>query len=415
MTAQQMASPVGESTVLTVDDAHAHVAAQALTPSDTGKVGLELEAHLVDLADPGVRPGWSRVRGVLASLPGLPCGSSVTLEPGGQVELSTPPLADAVAATRALALDRAALGRHLLEHGLGAAVLGADPARRPERINPGARYVAMEQHFAALSHGRAGRAMMTATAALQVNLDAGPRSGWVERLRLVHALVPVLVSASASSPYLGGRPSAWQSARREAWSGLDRGRTAGFDVGRDPAAGWADYALAAPVLLVRDADRLRPVLQRLSFADWVRGHRAIDRPPTTDDLDYHLTTLFPPVRPRGYLEIRVMDAVPDRWWPALVALVVTLLDDPVAADEAADLTSGLSEHRAATIGCGDPQLRRAVLACLDVAGRRSAPALRPALDDLTSVIESGRSLSDDVRARISACGPVRVLEEEAHA
>ena len=431
MTAQQMATPVGESTIETLDDAHAHVAAQALQASPagpapatvtgpvtgpvTGRVGLELEAHLVDLADPAIRPGWARVQTALASLPELPCGSSVTLEPGGQVELSTPPLADPVAAIGALARDRATLTRHLAEHGLGAAVLGADTARPPQRINPGARYVAMEQHFAALGHGRAGREMMTATAALQVNLDAGPSAGWADRLRLVDSLIPVLVAASAASPHLGGRRSGWQSARREAWHGLDPGRVAAFVVADDPAAGWADYALAAPVVLVRDPGQARPVLHRVTFADWIRGHRAIDRRPTRDDLDYHLTTLFPPFRPRGYLEIRAMDAAPDRWWPALVALAVTLIDDPVAADQAADLTAGLSEHRAATVGCADPHLRRVVLACLDLARRRAAPALGPALDDLTGLIESGRSISDVLRARIEAAGPLRVLEEEAHA
>ena len=54
------------------------------------------------------------------------------------------------------------------------------------------------------------------------------------------------------------------------------------------------------------------------------------------DLDYHLTTLFPPVRPRGYVEIRCLDALPDRWWPAIAAITATLLDDPVAADVAAE-------------------------------------------------------------------------------
>ena len=61
------------------------------------------------------------------------------------------------------------------------------------------------------------------------------------------------------------------------------------------------------------------------------------------DLDYHLTTLFPPVRPRGYVEIRCLDALPDRWWPALAALVATLVDDPVAADEAAELCAPVAD------------------------------------------------------------------------
>lgn len=400
---------------LTVDAALAHVSEQALQTSGIGRVGLELEAHLVDLAAPAVRPTWQRVQRVLATLPALPGNSSVTVEPGGQVELSTTPQPDAVSAVSVLARDRSALSVHLREHGLGAAILGADPARRPERINPGPRYTAMEQHFAALGRGRAARAMMTSTAALQVNLDAGPEAGWASRWARIQCLQPVLVAASAASPWLGG-VQGWQSMRRHAWHGLDPRRTAPLPAGA-PGEAWARYALAAPVMLVRDQAGARPVTCRVSFTDWLHGHPGIDRPPSTDDLDYHLTTLFPPVRPRGYLELRAMDAVPDRWWPALVALAVTLVDDPVASDAAADLVSpvrGLDAH-AAREGCADPELRRAVVGCLDVVSRRCPADLRAPVDELAELVSAGTSISDLLRRRIEAVGPVRVLEEEAGA
>ncbi|MGZ4486909.1 MAG: hypothetical protein ACXVW1_03205, partial [Nocardioides sp.] len=76
---------------LDLDDARAHVAATALRPDTGGRVGLELELHLVDLDQVGVRPGWAAVRGLVDGLPALPQASTVTIEPGGQVELSTPP------------------------------------------------------------------------------------------------------------------------------------------------------------------------------------------------------------------------------------------------------------------------------------------------------------------------------------
>jgi len=414
MTAQQMTSTVDEQTALTVDLAYAHVATGALRASDERRVGLELEAHLVDLAQPGARPTWSRVQSVLAALPGLPGSSSVTVEPGGQIELSTPPLADVTDAVQALGRDRAALQRHLAEHGLGAAAIGADPARTTQRINPGARYVAMEQHFAAIGCGRPARAMMTATAALQINLDAGPGSEWRDRLSAIHSVLPALVAASAASPYLAGRSSGWQSMRRQAWHGIDARRTAALADG-DPATAWADYALAAPVMLVRDTDGARPVMARVPFEKWLLGHPAFDRRPTLADLDYHLSTLFPPVRPRGYLEIRGLDALPDRWWPGLVAFAVTLLDDPVAADAAVGLMGGLDESTAARVGCREPDVRRVVLACLDIATRRAPAALGPCLDDLAVLLESGRSVSDLLRERVEQVGPLRVLEEEAHA
>jgi len=413
MTAQQMAQFTDDA-VLTIDEAREHIAATALVDSGRHRVGLELEGHLVDLADPGTRPSWPTVATVVGDVPGLPGSSRVTVEPGGQVELSTPPLPDVTAAVRALGRDWTALRAHLREHGLGVAAIGADPCRGPLRINPGSRYLAMEQHFAATRQGRPARAMMTATAALQVNLDAGPASGWRERVAHIHAVLPVLVAAAASSPYLAGRASGWQSMRRQVWQELDPGRTAPVP-GGDPSAAWADYALAAPVMLVRDDQSARPVLSRVAFEAWVLGHAAFDRPPTRADLDYHLSTLFPPVRPRGYLELRGLDALPERWWPALVALTVALIDDPVAADRAREACAPLTEGRAAQSGVADPAVRHAVLHCLEVATSRTPQVLRPALDDLAELVDAGSSVSDLLRHRIEQSGPLRVLREEADA
>lgn len=414
MNLQCTASLIDHAPVLTLDAAHEHVARTALTPSDERRVGLELEAHLVDLDDPATRPCWARVQTALADLPQLPAGSAVTVEPGGQVELSTPPLADAGAAVRGLADDLAVLRTHLAGHRLGAAALGADPARRPGRINPGSRYVAMEQHLDAVGCGGAGRAMMTATAALQVNLDAGPREGFADRLAAMHALVPVLVAASAASPYLAGVSSGWQSMRREAWLGIDGARTDAIGPG-DPASAWADYALDAPVMMVREGGEDRPVTSRTSFADWTRGHPVFGRPPSVADLDHHLSTLFPPVRPRGYLEIRGLDALPDRWWPAVVATTTTLLDDPVATDRARDAAGPLTEERAARAGCDDRAVRRVVLACLSIAADRAPAELRAGIDDLADLVERGRTVSDLLRDRIERVGPRRVLQEVADA
>jgi glutamate--cysteine ligase len=414
LTTQRAAALFTDAQGLSVVDAREHVAHTALRPSTERRVGLELEAHLVDLDRPAARPSWARVQAVLADVPPMPAGSAVTVEPGGQIELSTPPLADAVAAVRGLLADVATLRTHLAGQRLGAAALGADPARPLRRVNPGTRYVAMEQHLDAVGCGAAGRAMMTATAALQVNLDAGPEQGWAERLDALHALVPVLVAASAASPYLAGRASGWQSMRREAWLGIDGARTGAMATG-DPVTAWADYALGAPVMMVRDGDQTRPLTTRVSFAAWADGHPAFDRPPSVADLDYHLTTLFPPVRPRGYLEIRGLDALPDRWWPAVVALTTVLLDDPVATDRARDAAGSLAEERAARAGCADPAVRRVVLACLAIASERAPADLRADVDDLAALIESGRTVSDLLRRRIERVGPHRVLEEEAHA
>jgi glutamate--cysteine ligase len=174
---EQATDPLA-SPATAVETARAHVAGAALTPDEGGRVGLELEYHLIDLADPGRRPTWQEVVALGTELPPLPSKSPVTFEPGGQVELSTPPGDDVVSAVAALRADGAALRSALRVAGYGAVPLGSDLARPVRRTNPHPRYSAMELHFDALGCAGSGQAMMTATAALQVNLDAGAREGW---------------------------------------------------------------------------------------------------------------------------------------------------------------------------------------------------------------------------------------------
>ncbi|TFV56155.1 ergothioneine biosynthesis glutamate--cysteine ligase EgtA, partial [Geodermatophilus sp. DF01-2] len=356
-------APVTEerTAALDLDTAVAHVAGAALRPGPVGAVGLELEAHLVDLGAPAARVPWPRITGLVDALPALPGGSRVTLEPGGQVELSAPPCPDAAAAVAALRADREVLAAALAGDRLGLAPVGVDPLRLPARVSPAARYAAMEEHFAAVGCAEAGKAMMTGTAALQVNLEAGPCAGWSERVSLAHQLGPTLVAVAGCSPLAAGRPTGWASQRQRVWSDLDQARCGPLLGGADPAGEWAVYALAAPVMLVRDpgGDGAVPVRDRVRFADWVTGAAPLgDRRPTATDLDYHLTTLFPPVRPRGYLEIRYLDAAPEPWWPALAAVTTVLLDDPVAAGLAAAATAPVAGawDRAARDGLADPAL-----------------------------------------------------------
>ena len=322
------------------EDAAQHVAEQCLTDGPVGQVGLEIEAHCYDLADPTRRPGWDELTAVIAAVPPLPGGSVVTVEPGGAVELSGPPFDDAPAAIAAIARDRAVLKARFAQAGLGLVLLGVDPVRPARRVNPGGRYQAMEQFFEASGTGEAGAAMMTSTASVQVNLDAGPRSGWSERVRLAHALGPVMVAVAANSPVQHGSFTGWRSSRQRVWSQLDSARCGPIlgERGDDPASDWARYALRAPVMLVHGSEPT-PITQWVPFADWADGTVLLDdRRPTSADLDYHLTTLFPPVRPRGFLEIRYLDSTPDAVWPAVVFTLATLLDDPAAAAVAAEAT-----------------------------------------------------------------------------
>lgn len=403
---------------LTIESARRHLSSAALRDDRAvGRVGLELEAHLVDLLTPGARPDWRRTVDAVAGLPELPGRSLVTLEPGGQIELSSPPAESVGAAVHGLSDDRRRLSASLRLHGLGSAALGADPARPVRRTNPGARYAAMERHFRSGGMGGAGTAMMCSTASLQLNLDAGPMTGWAERVALAHALGPTMIAISAASPLLAGRRTGWASSRQRIWDELDVARCGPLLGGGEPATEWATYALMAPVMLIRDAaGGAAAVTERVPLAAWIDGEVPLGgRRPVTSDLDYHLTTLFPPVRLRGFLEIRYLDATPDRWWPAVAATLATLLDHPQAARDAAEAVAPVARawSVAARAGLADPALRAAANRLLAIAAEYAGADVGPEVERLATLVEQGRSPGSEVLEQALAFGPLAVLLDEA--
>jgi len=193
----------------------------------------------------------------------------------------------------------------------------------------------------------------------------------------------------------------------------------GADSGLDPASAWARYALRAPVAFVRTSgDDVKAVRTSVPFEQWASGDVRLDgRPPTAADLDVHLTTLFPPVRLRGYLELRYLDMTASRWWPAIAAVATTLMDDPVAADMATEAT-----ERAATLwteaardGLGHAVLAESARRCLAIAVARAPAGLRAAVAGLAELIESGRCPGDLLAQRIAEIGPHATFEELTHA
>ncbi|MGH8867364.1 MAG: ergothioneine biosynthesis glutamate--cysteine ligase EgtA [Actinomycetes bacterium] len=417
-----------------------------------GQVGVELEWFCHDSTDPAAPVPASRLAATLGPhLTGqrsLPARGTLTCEPGGQLEISSlpaPSLPSCVSSARA---DLDALGDVLVARGLRLHGAGLDPLRPPSRVLDLPRYLAMEAFFDRT--GPDGRVMMCSTASVQVCLDAGQEgagvSGFRHRWRLVHALGPVLVAAFANSPLQGGRPTGWRSTRQAVWSRLDPGRTRPVpeplrgggsargaargvpgDGALDPREAWARYALDAQVLCVRTARGPweRPV--DFTFRDWVRCKRP--RPPTQEDLDYHLSTLFPPVRPKGWLELRMIDAQPVDAWAVPLAVVTALVEDAVAADHAlaaveplegaAALDEGepLSSPwlRAARHGLRDPALAAAAQACF-AAALDALPRLGLSGSALAAVhryadryVARGRTPADDRLAewRADAVPPVK--------
>ena len=399
------------------DSAALHVGGECLVDGPVGQVGLEIEAHCFDLSDPMSRPTWDRLTDVIATVPPLPGGSAITVEPGGAVELSGPPCDGPIAAIAAMRSDRVVLSGAFAKHGLGLVLLGADPLRPAKRINPGARYSAMEQFFEASGTADAGAAMMTSTASVQVNVDAGPRDGWAARVRLAHALGPMMIAISANSPLLGAEFSGWRSTRQRVWSQLDSARCGPIlgASGDDPANDWSRYALRAPVMLVHEPEAV-PVTDWVPFVDWADGRTLLGgRRPTVADLDYHLTTLFPPVRPRGFLEIRYLDSVPDAVWPAVVFTLVTLLDDQRAAEIATEATESVATEwdRAARVGLADRRLHRAAVRCVRAVADLAPAELSEEMARLVDQVEQGRSPADDFSDRVVEHGIASAVVESA--
>src|SRR6266508_1398638 len=163
---------------------------QCFLPSPSGRVGVEIEWLAVCLADPAepVRPEVVGEAGAE-----LPAGSRLTFEPGGQVELSSPPLRGIGPACASIAADAAALTTAIADHGVGLIGLGLDPGPARARCVDSPRYEAMEAYFDAQC--AAGRTMMRSTAALQVNVDLGPTpADAARRWRRAHAIGPLLAA-----------------------------------------------------------------------------------------------------------------------------------------------------------------------------------------------------------------------------
>ena len=363
---------------LDVDTLRRYIADRCFAPSDGGLVGVELELLTYPSADPSLRPSAAQLEAISGQAT-LPCGSRITLEPGGQVEISSLPLPGLNPALAATGADLAALSTELRRGGLEPVGRGLDPLRPPERILDRPRYAAMEAFFD--SEGFTGRTMMCSTAGIQVNVDNGSAGRLAERWHLAHAVGPVLVAIFAHSPVPGGGGCGPRSARQQVWSVIDPSRTAPVHgpildgrtgPAHSPVEEWLRYALDARVMMIRvTPERFVPIAGPLgsgllTFAAWMeRGHEL--GWPTLDDFEYHLTTLFPPVRPRGWLELRMIDAMPDPWWRVAAAVTTALLEDADAGAEALEAVSapprgtGVADHwrSAARHGLADPALRAA--------------------------------------------------------
>ncbi|TMV91229.1 glutamate--cysteine ligase [Thioclava sp. BHET1] len=300
-----------------------------------------IEAMLTGLRD---RFGWSPVeeQGKLIGLERE--GANVSLEPGGQLELSGAPLE-----TIHQTCDE--VNAHLREvqsvaDNIGARFigLGAAPIWSQEQMPmmPKGRYRLMTDYMKDV--GTLGTQMMYRTCTVQVNLDFSSEQDMVRKMRVALALQPVATALFANSPFLDGKPNGMKSWRAHIWQNLDDARTGMLPFMFEDGAGYdayVDYVLDVPMYFVyRDGKYINALGQ--SFRDFLKGELPAlpGEKPTLSDWADHLTTVFPEARAKKYIEMRGADGGPWRRLCALPAYWVGLLYDETALDAAHDLIRG---------------------------------------------------------------------------
>lgn len=386
-------------------DAEAHIRRSSFRFGPPRLIGVELEWLTARADGTAARPELQAIVDALgvhaprtvaaaSSARPLPSGSVVSIEPGGQVELSSVPCASARQVCDRLVADARMLRSLLSRRSLLMLDSAGDDVRPPRRLLRTPRYSAMELRFDRI--GPMGRLMMNSTAAVQVSVDAGADDDELRRRwRLLHAIGPAMIAAFACSPELNGVPDGnWVSQRMRTWLQLDPGRTTSVS---DPAE-YPAWALDAPLLCVKSAGSDWYAPPDASFADWLDGD--LGRRPTADDLDYHLTTLFPPVRPCGHFEVRYLDAQPGDLWQVPVAAIEALLTSRAVMDEAEAITAPVAGRweEAAEHGLGSLELRAAAVGLLALAAEAS-PDMRftAALDAAAVRCCRGRGPEDQSR------------------
>ena len=275
-------------------------------------------------------------------------GGAVSLEPGGQLELSGAPLDDIHQTCNET-------GRHLRHMKAAAAPLdigmlgiGYHPTARREDISfmPKGRYRIMSRHMPKV--GTLGLDMMLRTCTVQVNLDFSDEADMRRKFRTSLALQPVATALFANSPFKDGAPSGWLSTRAQAWTDTDAARSGVPACVFDDYFGyeqWIDYILDVPMYFLHRGDDYIDVAGR-SFRDFMDGMLTgfEGQMASMGDFQDHITTAFPEVRLKRFLEMRGADG--GAWGNicALPAFWVGLLYDEQALEEAAALAAPLNAN-----------------------------------------------------------------------
>ena len=354
-------------------------------------------------------------------------GANVSLEPGGQLELSGAPL-------RSIHETCDEVNEHLREvksvaDDIGAGFIGLGMAphwtHEDMPMMPKGRYRLMTEYMKTV--GSLGLQMMYRTCTVQVNLDFASEADMVKKMRVALGLQPVATALFANSPFIEGRLNGHKSWRSRIWRDLDPARTGmlpfvfedgfGFDA-------WVDYALDVPMYFVyRDGRYIDATGQ--SFRDFLDGRLPAlpGEVPTLSDWADHLTTIFPEARLKKFIEMRGADGGPWRRLCALPAFWVGLLYDQAALDAAWDLVKGFDHETreglrvAASVdglqgSFGGHDLYDLARAAVGIAGKGLAARAMPGaggllpdethfLNALQESLDSGQAPADELIARFN--------------
>ena len=330
-------------------------------------------------------------------------GANVSLEPGGQLELSGAPLESIHQTCDEVNTHLVAVKDIADKVGVGFIGLGAAPEWTHEQmpLMPKGRYKLMDAYMQKV--GTMGRVMMRRTCTVQVNLDFGSEADMVQKMRVAIALQPVATALFANSPFFEGKPNGHKSWRSRVWRDLDAARTGMVPFVFDEGFGfdaWVQYVLDVPMYFVYSDGKYVDALGQ-SFRDFLEGKLPAlpGEKPTLSDWADHLTTVFPEARLKQYIEMRGADGGPWRRLCALPALWVGLMYDQTALDAAWDMAKGW-----------DAETREALRVAASVDGLQAEVGRLKMRDLARDVLEIAR---EGLRAR-AVPGAGGMIPDERH-
>jgi glutamate--cysteine ligase len=317
--------------------------------------------------------------------------AAITLEPGGQFELSGAPVETVHETSSEVHAHLAQVAEVARPLGLGFLALGMSPkwSRSETPMMPKGRYRIMSAYMPKV--GQLGLDMMYRTCTVQTNLDFSSEADMVKKLRVGLALQPIATALFANSPFTEGKLNGYLSYRSEIWRHTDPHRSGMLPWAFEPGMGferWVDYALDVPMYFIKRGDRYIDVAGQ-SFRALMQGrlHLLPGERATISDWANHLTTIFPEVRLKRYLEMRGADAGPRRRIASLPAFWVGLVYDDVSLDAAWDLVKDWTAEERQQLRDDVPKLglraqirgrsvRDVARVCLDLAHRGLARRAR---------------------------------------